>query len=376
MRIGILTLPLENNYGGNLQAYALQKVLCDLGHDALTINWHNNRKYASFRHHILGYCNRLMQRLIYHRNISICWNPFITAGDFKVISKNIQPFINKHIRLTKHIWFEELEDMDKEYQFDAYVVGSDQVWVHNYSFAAFLDFVKRDDVIKIAYAASSNENSWLKHQQLYNKCIELSKSFKGISVRESFLRNEAEVILGKKVELVLDPTFLLTPHDYLSLLDFSKIEQQSYVFSYILDDTPLKNEIINRIVVEKKIRIKSGMPQKKYVRKQKMNLSEYVFPSMEDWLQGIFNSDFVVTDSFHGMVFAIIFNKQFVVIGNEERGIQRFYSLLDMFDLRNRLVSSIEDITEILSKTIEYDLINLKIESLRNYSLNFLRVNL
>lgn len=371
MKIGIFTLPLENNYGGNLQNHALQQVLRDMGHDVFTIDWHRKKEYGSFARQFIGYIHRLYSYYIKKEKISICWSPFFSDKEFDIISKNIRSFINKNITLTKKTYLNQLKEIDYEYKFDAYVVGSDQVWVHSYALSAFLDFVEREDVIKVTYAASSNERAWTRYQDLIPQCEQLSESFSGLSVREIFLKKEAEEILKRDIKLVLDPVFLLPPNKYLSLLQEIN-DPVPFGFDYILDKSELKTSIIQSISKERGISFISGMPQKAHIRERNMNLNDYIFPSVEDWIYGISQADTVVTDSFHGMAFSILFNKNFVVIANARRGMERFKSLLSNFNLEDRMVSNAEEAIMVIRRPIEYNRINEKLSQMRADSLSFL----
>ena len=104
-------------------------------------------------------------------------------------------------------------------------------------------------------------------------------------------------------------------------------------------------------------------------------LNERIQPSVEQWLRGFMDADMVVTDSFHACVFSIIFNKPFVVVGNNKRGNTRFDSLLKTFGLADRFLYDINDI-ERMNSTIDWDSVNAIIEELRNLSLNFIKLNL
>lgn len=371
MKIGIFTLPLENNYGGNLQNFAMQQVLKDMGHEVFTVDWHRKKEYASFVRQFVGYIHRLYSYYINKEKISVCWSPFFSNKEFDIISRNIRPFINKNIVLTKKIYMPQLEEIDNEYKFDAYVVGSDQVWVHSYALSAFLDFVKRKNVVKVAYAASSNEQAWTRNQKLIPLCKKLAEDFSGLSVREFFLKKEAEEILNRDIKQVLDPVFLLDPSEYLKLIP-PKTKTSSFGFYYILDKSENKSLIIQSISKERGISFISGMPQKAHIRERNMNLNDYIFPSVEDWIFGISQTDIVVTDSFHGMAFSILFNKNFVVIANARRGMERFKSLLSNFNLEDRMVSNTEEALKVIRKPIEYNIINEKLSSMRADSLSFL----
>lgn len=377
MKIGIFTLPLENNYGGNLQNYAMQQTLKCLGHEVYTIDWHRKKEYGNLPHQLIGYFHRLYCYYIKKEDVSICWNPFFSKNEFDVISSKERPFLQEYINFTDKTTLGQLKQIDEEYQFDAYVVGSDQVWVHSYSKSAFLDFVKRKGVIKIAYAASSNERAWTRYPELVDVCSELSKGFRGLSVRETFLKEEAEKILNREVKLVLDPVFLLNKSQYQTLFQNKMFNHSSpFSFKYILDESESKRKIIEAVEEKLNVAFLSGMPKKAHIRKWKMNLQDYVYPSVEEWLEGICNAQFVVTDSFHGMAFSILFNKNFAVIANAKRGMGRFKSLLSRFGLENRMVSTPEEAVALCVENIEYSQINKQIEELRKESLFFLKTNL
>ena len=80
-----------------------------------------------------------------------------------------------------------------------------------------------------------------------------------------------------------------------------------------------------------------------------------------------------MTDSFNGVAFAILFNKPFIVIGNRERGLERFISLLKMFNLSSRLIKNVECVRELMETQIDFAPVNAKLEAMRAVSLNFLR---
>ena len=372
MKIGILTLPLEVNYGGILQAFALQKTLLKMGFDAVTIDQHNRRKYSSFWRHVASYGKRLLQYYIMHNDVCTRWNPFISDDDFLIFSSNTQKFINRNIRLTQRVYSDELKKIDEEYKFDAYVVGSDQVWLEQRCLNSFLDFVNRPNVLKVVYAASCNErNSFFNKASKVRLCKELAKNFQGISVREKFLVPKCRERLGVEVKWVLDPTLLLTSEEYLEVID-SKEGDDPVVFSYILDDTPSKRVIVDSIAKKLGIPCEDGNIVGKvdgHVRKIQP------YPSVDDWLRNLHRSRFVVTDSFHGTVFSILFNKPFVTIGNARRGVNRFKSLLELFGLESRIIGQ-DELSKALSlvcENIDFESVNKILNEERKKSLSFLR---
>lgn len=375
MKIGILTHPLETNYGGTLQAFALQKVLRDMGHDAITIDRHNRAQYPSLYRHILSFFKRVLQHFVFHKNVSARWDPFISEDEYKYVSQNTQQFINNNIRLTRKIYSSELKKIDEEYAFDAYVVGSDQVWLPDYCPNSFLDFVNRPNVVKLFYAASAGARNFANDSVLLSKCRELVKDFKAVSVREQSLVKLSKDFLNVDAQWVLDPTMLLGKEDYTALCKPSICHEKN-LFTYILDSSADKDTIISKIAQEKELKIVKGNVEQYYVKSSTINLDACVFPSIESWIEGYHHADFVVTDSFHGTVFCLLFNKPFITVGNPQRGIERFKSLLKMFGLEHRLVTSVDEALAIYRKEVDFSSANSSLEKYRKESIDFLKTNL
>lgn len=367
MKILILTLPLDKNYGGILQCYALQTVLQRMGHNVKVLS---KPQYGLLYFFIypLAIVKRLFKRYILGKDVLIWYAPH------EIVKKNINVFVNRYIsRLTKRKWTQKIGK-----QFDAIVVGSDQVWRPEYFWYssiedAFLNFVSKCSIKRVAYAASFGVDHCEYTEEQLKKCSLLIQHFDAVSVREFSGIEICEKYFGVKACQKIDPTLLLDINDYEFLID--RAETNSFdgdLLAYILDETEEKKQIINTIVNEKQFKvfnvIESGLP-----------IKESVYVSVEQWLRGFRDSKFVVTDSFHGCIFSIIFNKPFIVIGNAERGMARFTSLLKMFSLENRLLTSLEDLNKRkidLLKPINYSDINLKLQTLKEESFLFLKQSL
>lgn len=370
MKIGILTLPQETNYGGILQAFALQRTLRNMGHDAITIDRHNRRQYPSLKIHVVGYCKRLFLHYLKGKaNVSTKWNPFITEEEYKASSMETQKFIERNIQLTRRVYSDELAEIDKEYLFDAYIVGSDQVWLDKYCPSSFLDFVKRHNVKKISYAASCGKNSFFNNTTKVKVCRELVKSFNGLSVREESLLQPCREKLGVEAQWVLDPTMLLTPADYLAATE-CRVDHSPILFSYILDCSAEKNVAVEAVASSMRLPVVNG--------NRVSGGTDKVFPSVDDWIQNFYRANFVITDSFHGTVFAILFNKPFITIGNAHRGIARFQSILSLFHLEDRIVLNVDasEILKIADRTIDFETVNQILEQEREESLVFIEKSL
>lgn len=371
MRIGILTHPLINNYGGILQNYALQYVLRQLGHDPVTIDV-NIHYHVPFIRMMAGWCNRFRLHFIDGERVPIAFNPKPSAKQAKKINANTLDFINKNINKTETVRsFIDLRKIDETYLFDAYVVGSDQVWNPGLCPWYFGSFLERENVKLISYAASFGYDDWRMNKELTDCCSRLARRFSAISVREDSAVGLCKKYLGVDATHVIDPTMLLQRLDYLSIVKIS-IEKKT-LFSYILDNNELKYTITDQIAKGKDLSVRRCMPEEDFLRGLS-NINQCVFPTVDQWINGFNNADFVITDSFHGTVFAIIFNVPFIAIGNSKRGMTRFKSLLKMFNLEDRLVSNLDEAIMIADSPVCFDKVNRILETERQKAFEFLNV--
>ena len=338
MRIGILTLPLHTNYGGILQAYALQTVLERMGHEIVVIDTPNVKPMPS--PFTLG--KRLVKRLLGYR-VGV-FSEWKHNRVYPIISQHTQPFVDKYIHRKELNSPEELQEGD----FDAIVVGSDQIWRPKYYGKienAYLAFAKDWNIKRIAYAASFGTDDWEYTPEQTKMCGKLLKLFDAVSVREASGVGLCKEHFGVEAQHVLDPTMLLDKEDYIRLIKAAGTpKSKGTLLNYILDETPEKLSLIENVAKEKNLipfRVNSR------VEDRTAPLEERIQPPVEQWIRGFYDAEFVVTDSFHACVFSILFGKPFVVVGNKERGMARFKSLLKMFGLEDRLVSSIEDYNHI-----------------------------
>ena len=334
MKIGILTQPLRTNYGGLLQAYALQTVLQRLGHDVTILNRCYPKTHESLLSKILN-----IKNIVLGKN-AICYDKKKNV----FVEENTSRFIDNNYKLSAPFYTSEsLREYVISNNFNAIIVGSDQVWRPRYSpniFNYFLDFTEGTDIKRYSYAASYGVDIWEFNQQESDICSRLAQSFNGITVREASAVELCEIYLKVKAEHVLDPSLLLSSSDYTALLTGKKTINKKGIFTYILDAGDEKKHIIENA---KKTTGKDSftcMPKLKFNYKNaKEDLSGCQFPAVEQWIQSFVDAEMVITDSFHGTAFSIIFNKPFWVIGNERRGNTRMESLLEMFGLKDRMVN-------------------------------------
>ena len=339
MKIGIYTLPLNYNYGGLLQAYALQTVLERMGHEVVVIDRPYIKKVNIFKHP-RELLRRLKAKYICKTNIRI----FNEAYEHKVypgIEVNTRKFINQYIH---HITIDTPNLLTKN-DFDAIIVGSDQIWRAGIlcnsknRYNSFLEFAKDWDCKRIAYAPSFGIDTWEYSDDETKVCQRLIKRFDAISVREQSGIKLFKEHLYVDAKRVLDPTLLLTNEDYIQLLHkFTYPNQpQEKLMAYILDESDWKMRIVNTCATQ--LNIKAFKVNSK-ADDIWAPIEERIQPPIEGWISGFRDSDYIVTDSFHACVFSIIFGKPFLVIGNKKRGMARFTSLLETFGLEDRLVDS------------------------------------
>lgn len=379
MKIGILTLPLHTNYGGNLQAYALMKTLKGLGHDVWLINRRPNKiNSLKFPFTLM---KRIVKKYLLKQSEIEIFLEHKYKKEYPIISQYTQPFIENNIfpqtvSITSSSDFPRLL---KDYNFQAIIVGSDQVWRPKYVSVIeeyYLSFISSDSCKKISYAASFGTSDWEYTIDQALKCKNEIKKFDFVSVREDsgveLCSNHFEI----NAQRVLDPTMLLNSKDYISLFEnqISKQEEAGEILVYLLDENKEKKSIVS--FIEKSLSKKSFLVNSQTENKQ-ASLESRIAPPTEDWLRGFQKASFIISDSFHACVFSIIFNKPFIAIGNKKRGITRFTSLLNLFGLETRLVFSLEELSkDLVNQNIDYNKVNSILEDERNKSINFLKAAL
>lgn len=366
MKIGILTLPIAENYGGILQAVALYRFLDSQGHEVI---------------------------LLYKEPTPVLWKEVLKSIFRKIPFYDIKNFKAKHqfeeerqerkvfhrtfveqeiFKISKNLYTKkDLETFVKKEMLDAVVVGSDQVWRRSYIVSEqyyksyFLDFVDSSKIKKIAYAASFGKDYWEGKDDI-EEIAKYMNDFHAVSTRElsgvdicknSFKFNDAKH--------VLDPTLLLGKGFYLEIIskyDVSSITKGGLV-TYVLDEEKEKEKIIN--FLKENLKIDKVQHLKGFDNSKKTY-------SIPEWLASFAYADVVVTDSFHGMIFSIIFEKNFVVIGNHDRGLDRFMSLLSLLNLKDRLIFKYEDIENRKIENIDYKVVNGIIDTNKKISLDFL----
>lgn len=362
MRIGILTVPFNNNYGGLLQAFALKSVLIEMGHEVMFVNRRRPEP-------------KILKYRIYKLLVKLHIIDDYLEKKSKEISRYTDVFKTQHLDPITEPYYTE-KDLKKclDQGIAFFIVGSDQVWRYSYAESTITDFffgfLKNVSTPRMSYAASFGIDIMDYPEETKEVVAELLKVFKGISVREESGKNLLTECFGvpeNKAKVVLDPTLLLSAEKYKTIFREKMRMPEHYIFSYILDSSVVDNN---------KADMFCGQLQKERLdmRAQTgITAEQGVIAPVEDWLKGICCSDGVITDSFHGTVFSIIFNRPFLVVANPNRGISRLQSLLAMFGLEDRLVVDSAGLTADKMKVpIDWAKINSRIAERQKDSMAFL----
>lgn len=373
MKIGILTFKPTNNYGGILQAFAMMHIIKDLGHTPVFLNRVINYKQPLHKR-LISYAKRFIKKYLFNKkNIKRIINQ-PTASESLYISKKTKEFIDREIfPQSKDLY--STDDLAKiSEKFDAIIVGSDQIWRKDYCFDAwynyFLNFVSKKKVIKVSYAASWGLDNWPYNRFETKRLSTLLQDFTSISVREKSGVELCRRHLNVLAEHVLDPTMLLNI-DIYKLLSNKGDKPVGNLLLYVIDPNKNTDNIIKDLSL-------NYHPFSVFVKSKNIDdeIDERVYPSVYNWLSGFVNTEIVFTDSFHGCVFSILFNKPFVVYANKNRGRTRFESLLSIFGLENRIIDSYINVESLYNSSINWTNVNSILNEERNKSINFLRESL
>lgn len=355
MKVAIVTQPLGLNVGGMLQNLALQQALRSLGHESVTI-----------RYQIAGPGLKDLARIA-ARNVRTLLRRLSGRADRMLYLCDLRPsranlrFISRHIACTPGCGsYAPVEDAG------AYVVGSDQVWRPRYNVGTlpdmFLRFAAGQKVRRVAYAASFGVGTREYDEALIALCSPLLAAFDAVSVRERSGVELCRDMLGRAdAAFVADPTMLLTADDYRRICADIPVSGSRRVVSYILDLNTDKRTACRTFARTLGAPLRDLAPRA---------------TAPDRWLAAIRDAAFVVTDSFHGTVFAIIMGKPFAVLANDKRGNSRLLSLLDSVGLADRVVTSPADIDRIAAAPVDYAAVADIVARMRHESFDFLKKSL
>lgn len=385
MKIGILTLPLHTNYGGILQAYAMQVIIKRMGHDVKVINKNRKPYRKSFYIVIKFFIIRILSTV---KHLKLCKFYNINKElesryeDFLFMTQHTRKFVAKYIDCC---YVRNYKRDIKPTTFEAIVVGSDQIWSRKHGAVidgnvanAYLPFFPKEHPLLISYAASFGKDNWEYTKRQEKVARNAIRRFSAVSIREQSGITLCKEYLGVDAIQLLDPTLLLQAKDYITDIDLEKVaESPGNMLVYIIDGNKEKDAIVSHC--ENRLNLKHFIVNSRAEDDniQNKSIEDCVQPPVEQWLRGFYDAKFVVTDSFHACVFSILFHKPFIIIGNESRGNARFVSLLSLLHLSEHLVRSLQDISNFdVTKQIDFDRVDSLLEVEREKAFNYLKTYL
>lgn len=345
MKIALLTIWREKNYGAELQAYATIKILQQLGHEVEMIDIRlSDCAHLNWKGHIGRFISQLGPS---HKKFCEFWG--------------------KHIPTTKR--YKTLKEIQAHPPTaDIYIVGSDQVWnpklTKEFATLYFLNF-GNDNVKRISYASSFGMDTWnFPHLQEEIKCL-LDK-FDCVTCREDsgvkILKEEFGVI----ADHVIDPTLLL--ENYSELIGETR-ERNTLVYYPLTVDPELEAYSLK---IAKQLNLE---PVNNKHCTTLFGFAEWNRVSISEWVKNIAEARFVITRSFHGMVFSILYKRQFAVLAGSHGRNTRLTSLLKILGIEDRFFNSIEDMNNAKpwTKEIDYMIVYPKLLKIREESIDVLK---
>lgn len=314
-RVGIITINDNNNYGNRLQNYATSEVVIKLGDIPVTIKntprLNNKLNIILYMKKILGYIWYEKINKQVNKNREKCFNEF---------NKKIT-FTQKNCSIYTKF----------EHKFKYFLTGSDQVWKPTYGRLSDLDLLKFTKLNKkIAFSASFGIDEL--PEQYKEKTTKALKDFKAISVREEAGKKIVEELTGRKdVQVLVDPTMLLTAEEWDNVSKKPKqLKTDKYILNYFLGElSEERKEEINRVAKENDCEVINILDKN----------SPFYQTGPSEFLYLEKNAFLICTDSFHSSVFAILYNRPFVVFEREDKLVNmnsRIETLINKFNLQNR----------------------------------------
>lgn len=364
LSIGIVTIHFGINYGSVLQAFALASYIAKCYGSKVTLINYIPERYSIKRRYFKT-----------EKRINIVLKTFylILVAPTQIIYQHIfRSFLRKYTPIGSKI--SNFEKLRKKYcQYDALIVGSDQVWNSDYNEKVdeiyYLSFSSNNQ-IKASYAASFGKESFSIDELANMK--ELLRNFNFISVRELGMIKILSDLGIENPQLVLDPIFLLTKYDWANLISNRSIKEK-YLFMYILDGAETTNSIVEYgISIAKRKGLKTVLISFGHFWSYDRRVDYYLKrKSPFEFVELLYNSEFVVTNSFHGVAFSINFEKQFISFKRKIFN-SRLESLINLLDLNDQLVSINDWDSNKNFGSINYELHQKKIDYYRSISSNYI----
>ena len=334
------------NYGSALTNYALHETLAEMGKTVLMLEW-----------------------------------PTWEKATWPIPDSHTRRFARRHYDISMRQTYDNLDHFN--YHCESFILGSDQLWNYysvkengNYFFLDFVHPGKR----KIAYATSFGHSTSFFPKERQLEISEYLQQFTAISVREKDGVDICRDTFGVHAVQTLDPVFICSPSAYEKAInDAEASEKEPYILGYILNPTEEKRNALLRASRKLQLPLKVILDgQENYDKNYKaMNLNDAVLGTVgvEDWLYYFENAQFILTDSYHGLCFSLIFHKNFICFGNRLRGMSRFNTLIEITKLGDHMLLNPQDgsLDDLLYRVIDYNAVEQRLDVEKRRSREWLK---
>lgn len=382
MKVGLIIVNKSSNYGALLQSFATQKYIEQMGCDTEIIRCKTGNGTKELVHKVLRHC----VPVVYKTSLkSVRKRKYLKKHDSLkqadgLRTKRGEEFVQE--RLHNIVTYESVEQLRGEVasRYSTVLIGSDQQWTPQcfYNEINTLSFVP-ESVNKVSYATSMGVSQlpWYTIGRV-NKYISRIQS---VSVREKTAKEILQKVTKRDdIQVVPDPTFLLKKKDWDAAIPYKEMDKDNYIFCYFLSNSGESMKAANEFAEKYSLKI-YAVRNVEVFEEDKTDYGNAIVldaPSVDEFVNYIRNAKFVFTDSFHGTVFSLINQVQFVTYyrfsstDSNSRN-SRVDDLLEMLDLQSRISTKERCAEEIVRETIDYKVVGTKIDEMRSRGRMYLK---
>ncbi len=347
MKVALISFHNAYNYGAALQAYALQRAIQNMAIECEYIDYQNEHRSHTYDMQY-QFKNAIKNKKIMQAGKTLAGMPVLNRR-----GKKFDAFYARYLKKTNKTYKNSTEAEKLNDSFDKFIVGSDQIWNYSHNgedFAYLLNFVN-DNTKKISYSSSFGMDSIPDRLKTdYSECL---SAFNRLAVRETIGVKLVQQLTGREPHLVLDPVFLISKEEWMTLKESPQKYNKPYIFFYTNRQSQIQDFLNTGYKGTDDFHVLSSQVTPKEIVNPRMKMRVDISP--EQFLEEINSAKMVVTASFHCLAFAIIFRKPFCAILTGDQGKdERILNLLELTGLKDRILYSNTSIHSLL-KPIDYD---------------------
>lgn len=375
-KIGLCLAFKGTNYGMHLQSYATQYVVDRLGYETEIIDYHSGinkgvRLSIGALYVAIQKVSSKFFKLLRKEE------PLDELHQENIIERRAASDTFRKKRLHNIVKVEGIAELKhKSHEYAAVLVGSDQIWLPDVAFSNFYTLrFAAPGVKRISYATSLGVSEYPKYAK--RAAADYWRQINCLSVREEQGKEIIQSIVDVPVEVVVDPTYLLTKEEWEELIPHEKVINNSYVLCYFLGDDDVIKRYAKAFARQKKLRLVSILSNECCSDDTKYADEVIIGKSPEEFVNLIRNADYVLTDSFHGLAFSIINEKQFLVFYRKRMDVKesrnsRIDNIVRAWKIEDRLIQK-PDTLQIPATEIDYKCVTAKVSEIRYHSFMFLK---